>query len=47
MSGRFTEQETENYYDSQDAIYRSFWDEEGSVHWGVFDDTTGNDFLKA
>ena len=32
MSGRFTEQETENYYDSHDAIYRSFWDEEGSVH---------------
>lgn len=34
MSSRFTEEETESYYDSQDAIYRSFWDEEGSVHWG-------------
>ena len=47
MSSRFTERETESYYDSQDAIYRSFWDEEGSVHWGVFDESTGNDFLKA
>ena len=47
MSSRFTEQQTENYYDSEDAIYRSFWDEDGSVHWGVFDDNTGNDFLKA
>ena len=47
MSSRFTEQETETYYDSEDAIYRSFWDEDGSVHWGVFDDSTGDDFLKA
>ena len=47
MSSKFTEQETENYYDSEDAIYRSFWDQEGSVHWGVFDESTGDDFLKA
>jgi ubiquinone/menaquinone biosynthesis C-methylase UbiE len=47
MSNKFTEEETESYYDSQDAIYRSFWDEGGSVHWGVFDETTGSDFLKA
>ncbi len=47
MSSRFTEQETESYYDSEDAIYRSIWDEDGSVHWGVFDDSTGDDFLKA
>ena len=47
MSSKFTEQETESYYDSEDAIYRSFWDEDGSVHWGVFDDSTGDDFLKA
>ena len=47
MSSRFTEDETEQYYDSEDAIYRSFWDEDGSVHWGVFDETTGQDFLKA
>ncbi|MAF37498.1 MAG: hypothetical protein CL696_01210 [Chloroflexi bacterium] len=47
MSSRFTEQETESYYDLEDAIYRSIWDEDGSVHWGVFDDSTGDDFLKA
>lgn len=47
MSSRFTEKETETYYDAEDAIYRSFWDTEGSVHWGVFDDSTGNDFIKA
>ena len=47
MSNRFTEQETESYYDAEDAIYRSFWDEDGSVHWGVYDESTGDDFLKA
>ncbi|HIM61899.1 MAG TPA: class I SAM-dependent methyltransferase [Dehalococcoidia bacterium] len=47
MSSKFTEQETEIYYDSEDAFYRSFWDEGGSVHWGVFDESTGDDFLKA
>ena len=47
MSSQFTEQETESYYDSEDAIYRSFWDEDGSVHWGVFNEKTGQDFLKA
>jgi ubiquinone/menaquinone biosynthesis C-methylase UbiE len=47
MSSRFTEQETESYYDSEDAIYRSFWDEDGSVHWGFFDDSADKDFLRA
>ena len=46
MSSRFTEQETETYYDAEDAIYRTIWDEDGSVHWGYFDDSTGTDFLK-
>ncbi len=46
MSSRFTERETESYYDAEDAIYRTIWDEDGSVHWGYFDDTTGTDFLK-
>ncbi len=46
MSSRFTEQETETYYDAEDAIYRAVWDEDGSVHWGYFDETTGTDFLK-
>ena len=47
MSSRFTELSTEEFYDAEDAIYRSFWDSEGSLHWGVFDETTGTDFLKA
>ena len=47
MTSRFTELETESYYDAQDEIYRSIWDEEGSVHWGLFDESTGSDFLAA
>ena len=34
---RFSEGETEAYYDAEDALYRSFWDAAGSLHWGVFD----------
>ncbi|MDE2785792.1 MAG: class I SAM-dependent methyltransferase [Chloroflexota bacterium] len=34
---RFSERETEEYYDAEDALYRSFWDAEGSLHWGVFE----------
>ncbi len=47
MVSRFSEQETESYYDSEDAIYRSVWDEDGSVHWGLFDGSVDKDFLKA
>jgi ubiquinone/menaquinone biosynthesis C-methylase UbiE len=47
MSNRYTETDTESYYDSEDGTYRAVWDEEGSVHWGFFDDSTGDDFLKA
>lgn len=47
MLHKFTEQDTETFYDSEDAVYRSFWDEQGSLHWGFFDSTTGLDFLKA
>ena len=47
MSSKFTEQQTESYYDSEDAIYRSFWDEDGSVHWGYFDESANGDFLRA
>ena len=47
MSTRFTEQDTQDYYDAEDAIYRSIWDSGGSVHWGLFDHSTGDDFLKA
>ena len=47
MPSNYTEQETENYYDKEDSTYNSFWDPDGSVHWGYFDGSTGNDFLKA
>ena len=47
MVSRFTEQETESYYDSEDAIYRSVWDEDGSVHWGLFVEDGSKDFLQA
>ena len=43
----YTEDVTESFYDSEDALYRSFWDTEGSLHWGLFDESTGQDFLKA
>ena len=46
MVSKFSESETESYYDAEDVIYRSVWDEEGSVHWALFDDSTGKDFLK-
>ena len=47
MSSRFSEQDTEAFYDAEDALYRSFWDREGSLHWGWFDQGTGDDFLAA
>lgn len=43
----FTEQETETYYDGEDTIYRQLWDEDGKVHWGVFDEHSGDDFFEA
>lgn len=46
-TSQFTERETESYYDHEDSVYRSIWDADGSVHWGVFDENTGTDFLKA
>ncbi len=50
-TSRFTEQETEAFYDAEDALYRSFWDQEGSLHWGWFDREVGpqvkDDFLEA
>ena len=53
---RFSERQTEEYYDAEDALYRSFRDAEGSLHWGVFDapekpgsgsDVLRDDFLVA
>jgi len=47
MQSKFTEQDTEQFYDEEDDTYRTFWDPEGSLHWGYFDDKTGDDFLTA
>ena len=46
----FTERETEAFYDSHDGVYRSFWDSEGSLHWGLYDQDPspdGRDYLEA
>jgi SAM-dependent methyltransferase len=46
----FTERETEAFYDSHDGVYRSFWDAEGSLHWGLYDrdpSPDGRDYLEA
>ena len=40
---RFSEAETEQYYDAEDVIYRSVWDADGSVHWGIFDNELNGD----
>ena len=34
---KYSETETEKFYDREDELYRSFWDAEGSLHWGYFD----------
>ena len=51
MTSRFSEQETEEFYDAEDALYRSFWDSEGGLHWGWFEREVGpqvkEDFLSA
>lgn len=33
----YTEADTERFYDTEDALYRSFWDRQGSLHWGYFE----------
>ena len=47
MQHRYAESETEAYYDHEDAVYRALWDKEGTVHWGLFDDSTGREFMAA
>lgn len=45
-----TESHTEAFYDSHDRVYRSFWDPQGSLHWGLYDDDPqpdGSDYLEA
>ena len=47
MLSRYSESETEEYYDHEDAVYRALWDKDGSVHWGLFEDGVNMSFLEA
>ena len=47
MQLQFSESETEQYYDHEDAVYRALWDKDGSVHWGLFEDGANMTFLQA
>ena len=47
MNNRFAELGTELIEESKDAPHGSFWNQEQSVHWGFFDQSTGSDFYKA
>ncbi len=49
---RFTEKKTEELYAHVDSLCRAFWDKEGSLHWGYFQDPNASnlnpeDFLPA
>ncbi len=44
---KLTEKATENLYDEVDSFCRSFWDKEGSLHWGYFDNLKSTNFLEA
>ena len=37
LTSRYSEVDTEKFYNQEDEKYRSFWDDEGSLHWGYFD----------
>jgi ubiquinone/menaquinone biosynthesis C-methylase UbiE len=50
MKSSFLEADTEAFYDQQDSLYQNFWDKEGSLHWGYFDQLTSPkpaDFITA
>ncbi|MYC31284.1 MAG: class I SAM-dependent methyltransferase [Chloroflexi bacterium] len=47
MPSPYSESETEQYYDHEDAVYRALWDKDGSVHWGLFEDGANMSFLEA
>ena len=32
MEIKYTEAESETYYDAEDQVYRELWDADGSVH---------------
>ncbi len=40
---KYSERETEKFYDLEDSLYRSFWDSEGSLHWGYFENLASSE----
>ena len=51
-SNQFTETKTEELYADVDKLCRAFWDQEGSLHWGYFEnpdstELSTQDFLPA
>ncbi|NEO36425.1 MAG: class I SAM-dependent methyltransferase [Moorea sp. SIOASIH] len=50
MTKKFTEADTQTYYDNSDDRYRISWHPDGSKHWGYFDNLdevhTYEDFLR-
>lgn len=51
MTAKFTEADTEKYYDNSDDHYRISWHPDGSKHWGYYDNlenaSTYDDFLQS
>ena len=47
MKTQYTEQAVANFFDAEGDIYRKFWDPAGSMHWGIFNQSTGEDFRQA
>lgn len=44
---KYTEKKTEKLYDEDDKVYQSFWNNDGSLHWGYFKSGNRNNFSKA
>lgn len=44
---KYTETDTEVYYDQQDELYKRCWAADGTTHWGYFEDEDEGDDLQA
>ncbi len=44
---QFTETDSQEYYDQQDALYKKYWATDGTVHWGFFEDEELDDLQEA
>lgn len=36
--GKYTEEQTREYYNAEDELYQSLWSSKGNLHWGYFTD---------